>query len=163
MVLSASIIALGCSVGRGPARGPEIGNLAPDFQLDNLDRQSVNLSDFRGKPVLVNFWASWCPSCRSEMPFIQDVFTDKKWADEGLVVLTIDIGESPSAVREFVKEYGLTFPVLLDIKGDVSLEYYVRSIPTTFFIDREGIIREIKIGSFSSTIDMERSLRKIIR
>ena len=163
MVLTGSTIALGCSARESPARGVEIGNLAPDFQLDDLDGQSVALSDFKGKPVLVNFWASWCPPCRSEMPFIQDTFTDKKWADEGLVVLAIDIGESPSAVSEFVKKYGLTFPVLLDITQDVSLEYYVRGIPTTFFIDREGIIREIRIGAFSSVTEIERSLKKIIR
>ena len=163
MVLAESTIALGCSATLSPIRGAEIGNLAPDFQLDNLDGQAVSLGDFRGKPVLVNFWASWCPPCRSEMPFIQDIFADKKWADEGLVVLAIDIGESPSAVSEFIKNYGLTFPVLLDITKDVSLEYYVRAIPTTFLIDRDGIIREIRIGPFSSVTEIERSLGKIIR
>ncbi len=163
MVLAGSTIALSCSIGRSPARGPEIGNLAPDFQLDNINGQSVALSDFRGKPVLVNFWASWCSPCRSEMPFIQDTFTDKKWVDEGLVVLAIDIGESSSTVKEFVNKYGLTFPVLLDRTQDVFLEYYARSIPTTFFIDREGIIREVRIGPFSSVIEIERSLKKISR
>jgi len=148
----------GCSEGPGAVRGPEIGKLAPDFQLNNLDGQLVSLSDFRGRPVLVTFWTTWCPPCRSEMPFIQDTFTDKKWLDEGLVVLAIDIGESPSIVREFVKDYGLTFPMLLDIERDVSLEYHVRAIPTTFFIDREGMIRDIKIGPFSSVTEIERSL-----
>ncbi len=162
-MLVGSATALGCSVGRSPDRGPEIGNLAPDFQLDNLDGQSVSLRDFKGRPVLVNFWASWCPPCRSEMPFLQDIFADKKWADKELVVLAIYIGESPSTVSEFVKKYGLTFPVLLDITQDVSLEYYVRAIPTTFFIDRQGIIREIRIGPFSSVTEIERSLEKIIR
>jgi len=78
MMLVGSTIALGCSVGQNPARDPEIGNLAPDFQLDNLDGESVSRSDFRGKLVLMNFWTSWCPPCRSEMLFIQDIFTDKK-------------------------------------------------------------------------------------
>jgi peroxiredoxin len=141
----------------------EIGNPAPDFQLDNLDGQSISLSDSRGRLVLVNFWASWCPPCRSEMPFIQNIFTDKKWAEEGLIVLAIDIGESPSTVREFVKKEGLTFPVLLDIEREVSIEYYVRAIPTTYFIDREGIIRAIKIGAFSDLPEIERTLNKIIR
>lgn len=163
MVLAVSTIALSCSAGQNTARGTEIGNMAPDFQLDNLDGQSVSISDFRGKPVLLNFWASWCPPCRSEMPFFQDTFTNKKWAEEGLVVLAIDIGESPSTVSKFVDKYGLTFPVLLDITQDVSLEYYVRAIPTSFFIDRDGIIREIKIGAFSGLPEIERTLKKIIR
>ncbi len=161
MVLTGSTIALGCSAGWDAVRGVEIGNLAPDFQLDNIDGQSVALSDFRGKPVLVNFWTSWCPPCRSEMPFIQDTFTDKKWADKGLVVLAIDIGESSSTVSEFVKKYGLTFTVLLDITQDVSLEYNIRAYPTTILIDREGIIQDIRIGAFSSKTEIEESLKKI--
>ncbi len=163
MMLVGSTITVGCSVGRDTTLGSGIGNVATDFQLDNLDGQSVSLSDFRGKPVLANFWATWCPPCRSEMPFIQDTFTDKKWADEGLVVLAIDIGESSSTVREFVENYGLTFPVLLDSTQDVFLEYYARAIPTTFFIDREGIIQDIRIGPFSGVTEIERSLGKITR
>ena len=127
MVLIGSVITTGCSEDIGAVRGPEIGNLAPDFQLNNLDGQPVSLNDFRGKPVLMNFWTSWCPPCRSEMPFIQDTFADKKWVDTGLVVLAIDIGESPSTVREFVNNYGLTFPVLLDVARDVSLACHART------------------------------------
>ncbi len=163
MVLPASTIALGCSARESPARGAEIGSLAPDFQLNDLNGQPVSLSDFRGRPVLVNFWASWCPPCRAEMPFIQDIFADKKWADEGLVVLAMDIGESLPTVSEFVKNYGLTFPVLLDITKDVSLEYHISAIPTTFLIDRDGIIQDIRIGAFSSKTEIEESLKKIIR
>ena len=163
MVLVGSLIAMGCSAGRNPTGVPEIGNLAPDFQLDNLDGQSVSLSDYRGKPVLVNFWATWCVPCRSEMPLIQNVFADKKWADEGLVVLAIAIGASPASIGKFVEKHGLTFPVLLDSKQDVFREYYAFAPPTTFFIDREGIIREIKVGPFSSSSEIERSLREICK
>ncbi len=163
MVLTVSTIATGCSAGESPPRGAEIGNLAPDFQLNDLDGQAVALSDFRGRPVLVNFWASWCPPCRAEMPFIQDIYANRKWADEGLVMLALDIGESPPTVREFVKNYGLTFPVLLDTNRDVSLEYRVAAIPTTFLIDRDGIIQEIRIGAFTSKTEIEESLKKVIR
>jgi peroxiredoxin len=163
VTLAGSLANIGCSSGWNPSQVPEIGNLAPDFKLDNLNGQSVSLSDFHGKPVLLNFWASWCPPCRAEMPFIQETFTKKKWVDEGLIVLAIDIGEKPSTVREFVNNYRLTFPVLLDTERDVSLEYYVRVIPTTVFIDREGIIQDIRIGPFSSVMDIENSLGKIIR
>jgi len=162
-ILIGSVITTACSEDLGTVRGPEIGNMAPEFQLNNLNGPPVSLNDFRGKPVMVNFWTSWCPPCRSEMPFIQNTFTDKIWEDKGLVVLAIDIGESSSTVREFVENYGLTFPVLLDSTRDVSLEYYIRGIPTTFFIDREGIIQDIRIGPFSSVAEIERSLGKIIR
>ena len=161
MTFLISITITGCFGELDVVRDPEIGNLAPDFQLSNLDGQLVSLNDFRGKPILVNFWATWCPPCRSEMPFIQETFTDKKWSEEGLVVLAIDIGEKASTVREFVNNYGLTFPVLLDIGREVSLEYHVRGIPTTFFIDREGIIQDIRVGPFSSVTEIEEILDKI--
>ena len=163
LMLLGSMITVGCSANWNPVRIPEIDNPAPAFQLDDLDGQSVSLSGFRGRPVLVNFWATWCPPCRSEMPVLQEISTGKKWAEEGLVVLAIDIGESPSTARDYVRENGLTFPVLLDVAQDVFLRYYARAIPTTFFIDGEGIIREIRLGPFSSVAEIERSLKKIAR
>ena len=143
-----------------PAQGPEMGKLAPDFQLSNLDGQSVSLSDFRGKPVLLNFWASWCGPCRFEMPFIQTIY--EEWTGKGLVVLTVNLQESPARVREFVETLGLSFPVLLATSQDVPLVYNIRSIPTTFFIDRDGVIQDIKIGAFSSVAEIERRLGKIM-
>lgn len=145
-----------------PAQGPEVGKLAPDFKLQSLDGQTVSLGDFRGKPVLLNFWASWCGPCRAEMPFLQEIYEDKEWSGKGLVILTIDIGENPSVVKEFMENYDLSFPVLLDIDQDVALEYNIRAIPTTFFIDKDGIIQDIKVGAFSSKTEIERRLIKII-
>ena len=111
---------------------------------------------------LINFWATWCPPCRSEMPYIQEVCEDKEWSDKGLVILAVDIGESPSTVENFMQSYNLTFPALLDINQAVALEYNIRGIPTTFLIDKEGIIQAIKVGAFSSKADIENSLSKII-
>lgn len=162
LILIGSLVTKGCLVSWNTSQIPDIGSLAPDFQLDNLDGQSVSLSGYRGQPVLVNFWATWCQPCRSEMPLIQMVFTDKKWADEGLMVLAIEIGESPARVKEFVKEYEFTFPILLDSSQNVFFEYHAHMVPTTFFIDRLGRIREIKIGPFSSVEEIETSLEKII-
>lgn len=157
LILTSVLLVGGCS---SPA--PQVGKLAPDFQLPDLDGQSVSLSDFRGKPVLVNFWATWCPPCRAEMPYIQEIFDDKEWSDKGLVILAIDKGESPSTVENFMQSYNLSFPVLLDINQNVALEYNIRGIPTTFLIDKDGIIQAIKVGAFSSKADIENNLSKII-
>jgi len=149
------LLIIGCS---SPA--PQVGKQAPDFQLPNLEGQSISLSDFQGKPVLLNFWAVRCPPCRFEMPFIQGIFEGQ--SDTGLVILAIDIGEAPSTVKDFIQSNNFSFPVLLDTNQDVALEYNIRAIPTTFLIDKDGIIQEIKVGAFSNILEIKRSLIKII-
>ena len=139
---------------------PQVGKPAPDFQLPNLEGQPISLSDFRGKPVLLNFWATWCGPCVFEMPFIQSIFEES--SDTGLVVLAVNIGETPSAAEGFMQSGNLSFPVLLDTNQDVALKYNIRGIPTTFFIDKDGIIQEKKVGAFLSILEMKRSLNKII-
>ncbi len=169
IILTLVLLVTGCSAGSeppdgksptAPVEGTQVGNLAPDFQLQNLDGQAVSLSDFRGKPVLVNFWASWCPPCRSEMPYIQEIY--EEWSDKGLVILAVDIGESPSTVENFMQSYNLTFPALLDINQAVALEYNIRGIPTTFLIDKDGIIQDKMIGAFQNKTQIENRLSKII-
>ena len=165
LILVTGLLISGCSSQFEPvgsAQGPQVGKLAPDFQLINLDGQSVSLGDFRGKPVLINFWASWCPPCRFEMPFIQEIYEDKEWSDKGLVILAINMGESPSTAKNFMQRYSLSFPVLLDISQDVSLQYNVPPIPKTFLIDKDGIIQGIKFGAFRNKAEIELRLRKII-
>ncbi len=110
IILASVLLVAGCSSGFTAAQGPQPGNPAPDFQLLNLEGQNVSLSSLRGKPVLINFWASWCPPCRAEMPFIQQIFEDEEWSDKGLVILAINIGESPDTVKRFMASYGLSFP-----------------------------------------------------
>lgn len=155
VLMTSVLLVVGCS---SPA--PQVGKPAPDFQLPNLEGQVVSLSDFRGKPVLVNFWATWCSPCRFEMPFIQSIFEES--SDTGLVILAINIGETPSRVRDFIQSGNFSFLVLLDTNQDVALEYNIRGIPTTFFIDKEGVIQVIKVGAFSSMLEIKRSLSKII-
>ena len=125
---------------------PRQGFAAPDFTLDLLGGGEVTLSDLRGKPVVVNLWASWCPPCRAEMPAIQKVYQDYK--DLGLVVLGVNTTnqDSEADAAAFVRDYGLTFPIPLDRDGSVSVRYALRGLPTTFFIDREGIIRSVVVG-----------------
>lgn len=154
-----TILVLGLIITGCEAEAPETSNKAPDFELPGLDGKPASLSDFRGKPVLLNFWATWCPPCRAEMPYIQEIY--EEWSGKGLVVLAINIGENPSKVGEFMESFFLSFPVLLDEDSKVSNEYNVRAIPTTFFIDKNGIIQVTKIGSFQSTAEIEKYLSQI--
>jgi peroxiredoxin len=125
---------------------PEKGFLAPNFTLSTLDGKVITLSDLRGQVVLVNLWASWCGPCRAEMPAIQRVY--EIYMDKGFRVLAINVTyqDSRAAAQAFIEGLGLTYPVLLDIDGQVSSSYQLRSLPSSFFIDAEGFIQEIVIG-----------------
>ncbi len=129
-----------------PPPSPREGFSAPDFTLDLLDGGQVTLSDLRGQAVMINLWASWCPPCRAEMPAIERVYQDLK--DEGLVVLAVNTTyqDSESAAAAFVEEFGLTFPIALDRTGAVSNRYQLRGLPSTYFVDREGVIRSVVVG-----------------
>jgi len=158
IILASGLLMVGCST--GAEQRARTGSQAPDFRLPELDGQTVSLSNFQGKPVLINFWAVSCPPCRFEMPFIQEIF--EEWSDKGLVILAINIGESPSTVKRFMESYGYSFLVLLDTRGDVALKYGIRLIPVSLFIDKNGIIKAVKVGPFSSKAAIEKSLGQII-
>lgn len=147
----------GCSM--DSAQSPEPGKPAPDFQFQTPEGQPSSLSDFQGKPVLVNFWATWCSPCVREMPYLQQIYEERQ--GKGLVLLGINIQESPSQVTEFMQARGLSFPVLLDTEGEATQRYNIQYIPSTFFIDKDGIIQEIKIGSFQSKAEIESILSKL--
>ncbi len=121
---------------------PQIGAPAPNFTLENTNGQSVTLSSFRGRPVLVNFWATWCVPCRSEMPAINAVARN----DPNLVVLAVDVMEGQVPVSNYVSQLGLGFRPLLDTNGNVTTEYHVISMPSSFFIGPDGTIRAINVG-----------------
>ena len=133
--------------------GPAVGNRAPDFTLPTIDGESLTLSDLRGKIVMINFWLSGCKPCIVEMPHIQTVFA--QWSDDDLVILAINVRENAETVRRFVDNQGLTFPVLLDSEGIVDEVYQPSLFPTTFFIDAQGIIREVKEGRFHNHEEIE--------
>ena len=141
------------------AGGPAIGQPAIDFELKDLKGQTVSLSSLKGKAVMINFWASWCPPCREEMPDIENAYKDYK--DQGLVVLAVNIQEDNGTASDFVQKLGLTFPVVLDTAGNVSEKYHVYSLPTSYFIDRDGIVRDLNIGRMDrKTIDAK--VKKIL-
>jgi peroxiredoxin len=117
---------------------------APAFALVDLDGNQVELSDFQGRPVLINFWATWCPPCREEMPDI--VATYEKHKGQGLMVLAISSEES-AVVRGFAGENKMNFPVLLDSDGAVSDVYRIRVLPTSIFVNKDGVIVHVFLGS----------------
>ena len=127
-----------------PPPAPAAGFIAPDFTLPTLEGELVTLNDLRGQAVVINFWASWCPPCRTEMPSIEAVY--QQYKDQGLVVLAVDIQEPVAAVATFVDSMELTFPILLDADGSISQQYQVRGLPSTFFVDRQGVIRNVAFG-----------------
>jgi len=141
----------------GPA--PKVGKEAPDFRVQGLDGQFYRLSDFRGRPVWINFWASWCPPCRAENPDIEAVYQSNQ--ANGLVVLGIAIGEDDSDVRGYAGRTNLTYTIGLDRGTDIAAAYRIVGIPTHFFIDRDGILREWRIGSMSKKT-MEKNVAAIM-
>jgi peroxiredoxin len=131
-------------VSRIPA--PQEGFLAPEFNLPAFGGGTISLGELQGQPVVINFWASWCPPCRSEMPALQRVHEEFK--DEGLVILGINAANQDrmSDAIDFAKQKNLTFPIVFDTGGRASNDYEVRSLPTTFFVDGQGRIQEIIVG-----------------
>lgn len=131
---------------------PQNGFLAPDFELETLDGERASLGEYRGQVVLINLWASWCPPCRAEMPAMQAVYTD--FRDQGFVILAVNATNQDNFqdATAFVEERGLTFPILLDSEGEVARQYRSHLLPTSFFINRVGIIRHKTIGSMSEAL-----------
>lgn len=129
--------------GSGPA--PRIGSEAPDFSLKDVDGKEIKLSALRGRPVMLNFWATWCPPCRSEIPAIVELYksTHKVGAYE---ILGIATQSDSQTIKAFAQEFSMTFPIVQDVDSRTTSLYHVLPIPTTFFIDKEGIIRDMHIG-----------------
>ena len=122
----------------------QVGAPAPSVNLPALDGGSRDLAALRGKVVLLNFWATWCIPCRAEMPELQGLADDLK--DTSFALLTIYIQEDADTINPFRRELGLRLPVLLDENGDVTRSYGVRALPATFLIDRDGILRQQRLG-----------------
>lgn len=123
--------------------GLAIGAKAPDFELKTLTGETVKLSELKGKKVMLNFWATWCPPCKEEMPAMEQL---SKQIEKDTVILAVNIDPQLN-VQAFVDENKITFPILLDAEDKVNEAYQVLSIPTTYFIDSKGLIQNKYTGS----------------
>jgi peroxiredoxin len=134
------------AVTSGAIPSPHQGFAAPDFELATLEGGTVRLSDLRGQVVVLNFWASWCPPCRAEMPDLQALHD--AYAGRGVVVVSVNstVQDDEQAARDFAAEFGLTFPVPPDPAGEATRAYQVQALPTTFVIDRAGVIDRVIVG-----------------
>jgi peroxiredoxin len=136
--------------------GTRIGLAAPDFTLPTTGDKEFKLSDYRGKKVILNFWASWCGPCRLEIPSFKKIHA--KYNDGSVVVVAVSSLDNPDSTANFVTANGMDFVVPLDPRGVVSGLYNIRGMPTTYFIDDRGIIKSVKIGPFISVEEIEERL-----
>lgn len=130
-------------------RWPLPGYAAPEATVHSLDGREVRLADLRGRNVVLNFWATWCPACREELPAFQEIYRQAQRGGWNVVFLLVDVGEEDTEVEGFLRREGLDLPVYLDRLGAAAQEYLVRGIPTTFFIDTKGDILDRVVGAMT--------------
>ena len=132
------------------------GDMAPDFTLTTVDGKKVQLSELKGKKVIVNFWATWCPPCKAEMPHMQNYY-DEFSQDENVEILAVNLtsGDKVESVQNFVKDYGLTFPIPMDEEGMVGQTYEAITIPTSYMIDSNGRIQNKIVGPMDENMIKE--------
>lgn len=125
--------------------GPQVGKLAPEFELPDLAGKKVSLAGFKGKVVLLNFWATWCATCTAELPALAKL--DATFKDQGFLVLTVSLDGRTDPVRDFLRKKGLSLAVLMDSEKEASFDLYaVTALPVSFLIDRDGLIVEKYLG-----------------
>jgi len=125
----------------------QAGDQAPDFVLEDMNGNNVQLSDLKGKGVFLNFWGTWCKPCEKEMPYMDKQYSHFK--NLGVEILAVNIGESDIAIESFVNRHGLTFPILKDKDRAVTEAYDITPIPTTFLIDKNGKVLKVITGSMT--------------
>ena len=145
------LLAYGFRLNPRDVPSPLVGRPAAAFTLTTFDGQPVSLESFRGKVVVLNFWASWCkPACYDEAPVLERGW--RTWRDRGVVVVGVDIQDTVEAAQRFMREFSLTFPNARDLTGKLSIDYGVYGVPETFFIDRRGRIRAKHVGAVTDAV-----------
>jgi peroxiredoxin len=147
----------------GKIPAPQQGFLAPDFEVGTAGGEVIQLSNLRGQAVLVNLWATWCPPCREEMQTIEKVYQEYK--AQGFTVLAVNMTyqDDPSGILPFVNEHKLTFPILFDETGEMANAYQLRSLPSSYFVRRDGIINEVVIGGPMSEALLRTRIEAILK
>jgi cytochrome c biogenesis protein CcmG/thiol:disulfide interchange protein DsbE len=158
LAVAVALAAAACSTSASPTSQTGIGQPAPEIQGTALDGSTIDLASLRGKPVVVNFWASWCVPCRAEFPVIRDAVTAH--AADGLVVIGVLYKDSAEPARSFISSFGASWPTLPDASGSLATAYRVVAPPQSYFIDPKGILQGIQIGQMEAT-DFARQYAKI--
>ncbi len=140
-------------VGVAANEGLNKGEQAPDFELTTLEGEPIRLSELKGKKVILNFWATWCPPCKAEMPHMQNFYEDYAETENvEIVAVNLTSGDREASVEEFVKDYGLTFPIPMDVEGEVGQKFQAVTIPTSYIIDTNGMIQHKIVGPMDETM-----------
>lgn len=124
--------------------GPKSSGMAPDFTLNMFDGQEITLSELRGKVVVINFWASWCPPCKEEAPYLEEMW--RKYKDQDVVFLGVDYVDTELEALAYIEELGITYPNGPDLGTKISQAYRIQGVPETFFIAKDGTLKGVKIG-----------------
>ena len=151
-----ALAALACA-GEGPA--PVVGRRAPDFTLASIDGGRLSLAGLEGKPVVLNFFATWCVPCKKELPAFQSL--SSQYAERGLTFLLVDMQEDPDDVAVFLGDLGVSLPAVVDSSGEVGKTYRVRGLPSTFFVGRDGLIKLAQLGELDDRL-LESGISKIV-
>jgi thiol-disulfide isomerase/thioredoxin len=147
----------------GESPAPRVGRAGPDFILEKPGGGALRLSDLQGQPVLLNFWASWCAPCRSEVPELIEAYT--KYESQGLIIVGVDLQEADSNVQEFAQEFGITYPLVIDRDGEVGNVWRIggpfQGLPSSYFIDSKGVVRASYPGQLTPDL-LEEKLGTIL-
>lgn len=144
------LVVAACSEsGAAAPQGVNTGNVARDFTLETVDGSKVSLEDHRGQVALINFWATWCPPCRAEIPDLESTYLERR--EDGFVVLGVNVEESRAVVQQFMDEMEMTYPVLLDEGGEVMQTYRANGLPMSVIVDAAGVIRVRHVGFLTAS------------
>jgi len=157
LIIATILLVAGISTSCNKDKDKEVA--APDFTLQTVDGQTVTLSELRGEPVMLTFWSTNCPACKVQEPFIQEFY--ERWSDKALKLLTVNTGDHPLAVQQYLASNNVNFPVLMDANREVARSYGLPGVPVTIFIDARGYITAYKIGPFQSSNEIEKAVDSI--